>query len=121
MPALTVRELDDMRAHAEEYLTATCVIQYDSGTEIKGKHIPAWTNRGTAIPCRLDTISNRDLALIQGSQVLEGRPWIMTFKHDETIAITDRIYYGGVYYQPIWINDDEVEKMVTRVAVQRMN
>ncbi len=58
--------------------------------------------------------------MIQGGQVLEGRRMV-TLKHDETVAITDRIYYGGAYYHPIWINDDESEKMLTRVAVQRMN
>ena len=121
MPALTAQELNDMRDHAEEYLSATCTIQYDSGTNVKGKHIPAWTNRGTAILCRFDTIGSRDLAVIQGGQVLEGRAWMVTLKHDETVAITDRIYYGGAYYHPIWINDDESEKMLTRVAVQRMN
>lgn len=121
MPALTAQELSDMRDHAEEYLSGTCAIQYDSGTNVKGKHAPAWTARGTAIPCRFDTIAARDLSLIQGGQLLEGRTWMVTLRHDETIAITDRIYYGGVYYHPIWINDDEVEKMLTRVAVQRMN
>ena len=121
MPALTAQELSDMRDHAEEYLSGTCTIQYDSGTNVKGKHIPAWTNRGTAILCRFDTIGSRDLAVIQGGQVLEGRALMMTLKHDETVAITDRIYYGGTYYRPIWINDDEAEKMLTRVAVQRMN
>ena len=121
MPAITADELSNMRDHAEEYLAGTCTIQYDSGTTVKGKHVPGWTNRGTAILCRFDTVSNRDLALIQGGQVQEGRLWMVTLKHDETVAITDRIYYGGAYYHPIWINDDEIEKMVTRVVCQRMN
>ncbi len=29
MPALTSAELEDMRTHAEEYLSGTCTIQYD--------------------------------------------------------------------------------------------
>ena len=121
MPAVTTQELTDMRTHAEEYLNGTCAIQYDSGTALYGKHIPAWTSRGTAIVCRFDTISNNQSALIQGAQLLEGRAWMVTLKHDQTVTLTDRIYYGGAYYHPVWINDDETERMLTRVAVQRAN
>jgi hypothetical protein len=47
--------------------------------------------------------------------------WVVSLPHDQTVAITDRITYSGNTYHAVWINDDETERMLCRVAVQRMN
>lgn len=120
MPALTARELTDMKTHGEEYLTSTCKIEYVThAKDAIGGDNPTWTSRGTAISCRLDTGRAAGNAALQASQLHEGGQWMLTLKTTQAVTLEDRVTIGGAVYRVTWVNDDDTERVLTRAAVVR--
>ena len=121
MPALTTTELAAFRTHAEELLTDTCTIQQVTRTaDSIGGWSESWTNRGTAISCRLAqhiTRSERDSMGV--GRLQESQYWTLSLAHSQTIAVTDRVVVDSETYEVVALNDDDTERVLTRATLRR--
>lgn len=121
--SLTTRELGDMRAHANQLLSATCTIYLKTEVFASGKDASHWnTARASSVPCRLDSpVRLHEWSQIIAGQVREGRLWMLSFKNTQTVAVTDQVTVGSNRYYVRSTNDDDTERVLTRCICERLD
>jgi len=99
---LTAAELTAIRADVEDLLPDTCTLQYmtEARNEI-GEAVKTYTNRGTAIKCRLDPIPEIGWEVLGGFMdvVKYTGKFILTLMHDQAVALNDRAIIDGEIFE----------------------
>ena len=117
---MSTTELADIRTHLEETLPETCTISYVTRTpDGSGGWTEAWTDRGTAIECRLSAARYGLSENITAERLQEGQAWQLSLHWDQAVAYDDKVTYNSNEYRVMQINDDEAEIMLKRVYVVR--
>lgn len=119
--ALTAAELTQIRADVETLMPDTCTIQSMSLTNnAVGEPARSYSNRGTAIICRIDPeIAFNAFEYLGGfSDTIKytGR-FILTLKHDQTVTISDRVIANGTTYEVVSIDPGKSWKASTRATL----
>lgn len=117
MAFLTTQEQADIRAHLTATLPDTCTIAYP--TVVKdgmGGWTETWTNRGTAIACRLAPGGGG--GRITQEQVKEGLTWTLSLDYAQAVDVKDKVTTGGRTFRAITINRAESEIGLKRVTLE---
>ena len=115
---LSTGELAQLRRDAENYLPDTCTIQYVTQTaDTMGGWSESWTDRGTAIDCRLAPLS-LDGERIEGEQITAMSRWVLTLHHDQTVEVDDRVTHDSKTYQVVGIRDRHSNQSATRAELR---
>ena len=116
---LDTTDLADLRLDLEDTLPTTCTIAYVTRTaDGMGGWTQSWTNRGTAITCRLSPAGS-GYAGISAERLQEGQAWVLSLHHDQAIEVDDKVTVGGNEYRVLQINADESEIVGRRVNLVR--
>jgi len=115
---LSTGELAQLRRDHEGYLPDTCTIAYATeAADTIGGWATSWTNRGTAIECRLAPLASGGEG-ISGERVMQQTGWMLTLHHDQTVTVTDRVTHGGKTYEVVRIDDRHSSQTATRVELR---
>jgi hypothetical protein len=118
MALVTAGELSAMRTHFAAVLADTCEIDYVTETQdARGGVVKGWTARGTAIACRFAPVTGRDFDFFTGDKVDEGQYWTLTVASTQTVAVTDRVIFGGATYQVRQVNNAETDALLRRALL----
>jgi hypothetical protein len=117
MPYLSTSELANMRADAELTLPDSCTIAYLTPViDSVGAVTDSWTNRGTAIACRLNEPAAN--AAIEAGQVSERQRPILSTAHAQTVTVSDKVTIGGRVFFVSSVNASESERLLTRAELE---
>lgn len=100
MSQLSARELAEIRAGIADLLPGTCHILTPTQTpDGQGHWTTSWgtVSGGTAVPCRLDPVSARELQA--GDAVQPFHSYWLTLPYDTTISENNRVTIGTVTYE----------------------
>ena len=118
MAFLVTSEIDDIRTAMEGTLPDTCTIAYVTRTNNgAGGWTEGWTNRGTAIACRL--MPGGGYSGITQEKLQEGQTWSLSLHWDQAIEESDKVTISGNDYQVQQINVGESEIFLRRVSLIR--
>ena len=121
---LTTAELADIRNDINQLLPDTCTIKYVSeSVDTIGQPVRSYTNRGTAISCRLDPVANVGLMGHEAMSAMKNyfvteNMWILTLKHDQTIATTDQVIINSTTYEVRFVDGAKSWKGSTRAVLE---
>ena len=121
---LTITELADIRSDINQLLPETCTIQYVTETSDSiGYPARSYTNRGTAISCRLDPVANvglmgHEAISAMRNYLITENMWMLTLKHDQTIASTDHVIIGSTTYEVRFVDGAKSWKGSTRAVLE---
>lgn len=113
---LTDDEVTAMRSTTSSALPDTCTIRRPtSASDSMGGQTITWADHATGVPVRVSPV-----ALVAGEQLvgdrLSGRKvWLLTFGHDQDVALTDRIVFDGRTFEVVAIDGERSWQLSLRV------
>lgn len=118
--SLSTAELNQLRNDAEDYLPDSCTLQSrTSGRTTDGGVTFAYTNRGTAIACRLAGMTTQQGEVLEGEKPTALSRWVLTLHHDQAIAETDRVIHDGATFQVTYMEDTHSNRTAKRVYLRK--
>lgn len=123
---LSSSELDDIRSDVANLLPDICTIQQMTTTSNSvGESVRTYTNRGTAIPCRIDPEIDYQSAFEYlggfSDLVKASAGFRLTVKHDQTVEITDRVICNGETYEVVAVDPGKSYKASTRASLTEVS
>jgi hypothetical protein len=120
--ALTAAELTAIRNDVGQLMPDTCTIQsVSTSSNIIGEAVRSYSNRGTAISCRLDpmTGAKEEYGLFGAVIESEGN-WILTLPHNQTILTTDRVIKDSTTFEVIYVDPEKSWKASVRAVLKEI-
>lgn len=119
---LTAAELTAIRADINQLMPDTCTIQSVSTSQNNiGEAVRSYSNRGTAISCRLDPMTGpkEEYGLFGAVLETEGN-WILTLPYDQTITVTDRVIKSNTTFEVVYVDPEKSWKASVRAVLKEV-
>ena len=118
--SLSVLELAQLRADANDYLPDTCTLQTVAQTaDVYGGWTEAWSNTYTSVACRLAVMPLNRPEGIDGSELSSLTRWLLAVPYNQAIDATMRCVHDSVTYE-IEAVEDQQSQRASRHAYLRL-
>ncbi len=123
MPSLISQtDIDHIRTEAESVLPDFCTIQTGTrASDGQGGNPITFADTYTDVPCRFGAFSQKEIEVEQRKGQLESdRPFWLTIKRSQPIAISDRVKKDAITYEVRYIDDGKSYQATKRAQVVRI-
>lgn len=123
MPSLISQtDIDHIRTEAESVLPDLCTIQTGTlASDGQGGNPITFADTYTDVLCRLMPFTQRQVEIEQRKgQLQSDRPFWLTIKRSQPIAISDRVKKDAITYEVTYIDDGKSYQATKRAQVVRI-
>jgi hypothetical protein len=120
---LSNEDLDYMREAIEDLLPDTCdILQVTQTPDGFGGVSQTWGTAaaGTAVPCRLDIVSNGSPESVAGASVRAYQETVLSMPYNIVVSTTNRIKHEGTTYAVQAVNTGQSWIAVKRCKLERV-
>jgi hypothetical protein len=118
MGLLSAAELSRMRAAVLASFPDTCTIRQKTITMVDGRGSASWSDRDTAVPCRLSEVGRSGLMAALAERSEGVAPWVVSIPYDQAIEAGDRVIIGDSAFEVVSMADVQSDRTCKRVYVK---